>query len=350
MVLSMTSYPLSEGAIPKYTALSYTWGASGRNVEVSANGGRTTITESLSEALRHMRKTQQRRDDIDGFWWIDMLCINQQCIPERNHQVAMMREIFQGASLVVAWLGTSDRLEYDIHTNQSLQVSSQASDHTDAVDYIGLPGRSLDLRETRVILSRPYWGRVWVIQELCVAKDIIIMDDSLCISWSTFSSDLTEWKHPAGGVQASIFSDPVGRLSVSNFRLLIPYNLISLREKVCNNGRENSLGSLLTFASQSEATNSRDRVYSLLGLANDVSEESIPLDYSLSPCAVYCAAIRVIYKKIRSGGSDIRSRASTIASSCSHNPLTVEDERRSQCDGLGCGAWWCCLDLALLDS
>lgn len=342
MALSLTTYPLTDGAFPKYTALSYTWGTSGRNVEVSIDGARATITESLLEGLQHLRKTQQQRDDIGGFWWIDMLCINQQCIPERNHQVAMMRDIFQSASLVVAWLGMTSGFEYGPHDNPTLHVPSQDSDHPNAVDRGGLPIITLDRTSARDILSRPYWGRVWIIQELCVAKDIIVMSDSLCISWSTFGWILQ-------GTEA-IFSSALGTLSVPDFRLLIPYNLVDLRNTIRNGEGKRSLGSLLTFASQSEATNPRDRVYSLLGLANDVLGETVPLDYSLSPCAVYCAAIRVIYEKLRSSHSNNRSRATTIASSCSHKPLAADDEGRSECDGLDCGAWWSCLDLALLDS
>lgn len=77
IALSLTTHPLSEGAFPKYTALSYTWGDSGRNVEVFIDGARIMITESLSEALRHLRRTQQHRDDIGRLWWVDMLCIDQ---------------------------------------------------------------------------------------------------------------------------------------------------------------------------------------------------------------------------------------------------------------------------------
>lgn len=350
IALSLTTYPLSECAFPKYTALSYTWGTSGRNVEVSIDGSRAMITESLFEGLQHLRKTQQQRDDIGGFWWIDMLCINQDCIPERSHQVAMMRDIFQSASLVVAWLGTTNRLEYGTRANPNLQVPSRDSDRPYSLDHCFRRITNIGRHLARDILSRRYWGRVWIIQELCVARDVIIMSDSFCISWSNFRSYSKKSRQSAAADRFWDFNNPVDRLSVSDFRLLIPYNLVDLRDKIRNYGGQGNLASLLRFASQSEATNPRDRVYSLLGLANDASEEKIPLDYSLSPCAVYCAAIRLIHENIRSHRSGPISRSTTILSSRSHEPLVVEDERRSQCDGLSCGAWWCCLDLALLDS
>lgn len=348
IALSLTTYPLIEGSIPEYTALSYTWGSSDRNVEVFIDEATTMITESLSQALQHLRKTQQQRDDIDGFWWVDMLCINQQCIPERNHQVAIMRDIFQGASLVVAWLGIDNWIGSDTDTNLVGEVSSQAGHRADAVHREGRPKTTtLDWHRERDIVNRPYWARVWIIQELCVARDIIIMSNSICISWSTFRSVLKEREQSTPGIRAWIDTH---QLSVSIFRFTIPFHLVSLRDKVHNDGGKASLGSLLTFSSQSEATNPRDKVYSLLGLTNDVSEEKIPLDYSLSPCDVYCAAIRVVYEGLRSGSSYLMSEATAIMSRCFHNPFVVGDERRSQCDGFGCGAWFRCIDLALIDS
>lgn len=158
----------------------------------------------------------------------------------------MMRDIFQSASLVVAWLGTTSGFEYGPHDNSTLHVPLQASDRPNAVDRRGLLIITLDRTSARDILSRPYWGRVWIIQELCVAKDIIVMSDSLCISWSTFGWILQ-------GTEA-IFSSALGTLSVPDFRLLIPYNLVDLRNTIRNGEGKRSLGSLLTFASQSEAT------------------------------------------------------------------------------------------------
>lgn len=61
---------------------------------------------------------------------------------------------------------------------------------------------------------------------------------------------------------------------------------------------ERSQNSLLTFSMHSEATGPSDRAYALLRLANDASRGNIPLDYSLSPCAMYCATILVVYDSI----------------------------------------------------
>jgi Heterokaryon incompatibility protein (HET) len=38
-------------------------------------------------------------------FWIDALCINQEDVSERNHQVRMIGKIYSQAQGIVAWLG-----------------------------------------------------------------------------------------------------------------------------------------------------------------------------------------------------------------------------------------------------
>jgi hypothetical protein len=93
---------------------------------------------------------------------------------------------------------------------------------------------------------------------------------------------------------SSIFSNTIGHLSVLDFRLLIPFNLVDLREKSQSRGM--SLGSILTFTSQSASTDPRDKVFAILGLANHGAGNEIVPDYTLSSCSVCYSAIRAVYK------------------------------------------------------
>jgi hypothetical protein len=43
-------------------------------------------------------------------FWIDALCIDQDSITKRNHQVAQMGRIYASASEVIAWFGISESL------------------------------------------------------------------------------------------------------------------------------------------------------------------------------------------------------------------------------------------------
>lgn len=86
----------------KYTALSYAWTDPPGTTTIIVDSVETQITLNLEAALRHIR-----HPSCAATLWIDALCINQEDIAEKNHQVDMMREIYSGAELVIAWLGSN---------------------------------------------------------------------------------------------------------------------------------------------------------------------------------------------------------------------------------------------------
>lgn len=86
----------------KYTALSYTWGDPLSTTTILVNGATKRVTIDLEAALRHIRQLS-----CAMVLWIDAICINQEDLAEKNHQVEMMKEIYTGAELVIAWLGTT---------------------------------------------------------------------------------------------------------------------------------------------------------------------------------------------------------------------------------------------------
>jgi hypothetical protein len=81
-------------------ALSYRWGDAKLRRPISLNGRNFLVTENLEITLRHLRCVEGKRAV-----WIDALCINQDCIPERNEQVTKMPQIYQRAEKVVVWPG-----------------------------------------------------------------------------------------------------------------------------------------------------------------------------------------------------------------------------------------------------
>lgn len=86
-----------------YNALSYIWGPASDRVDIRCNGKIVSITQSLSEALLHLRS-----DTGEHTFWIDQLCINQEDAAERDQQVTLMGDIYSFARKVVVWLGPSN--------------------------------------------------------------------------------------------------------------------------------------------------------------------------------------------------------------------------------------------------
>ena len=92
-------YLSSSDKIP-YEALSYTWGSPERTFTIILNGKTLSITNNLYLALQYLRLT-----DEDRVIWVDAVCINQENIRERGHQVKQMCRIYSEVEEVIIWLG-----------------------------------------------------------------------------------------------------------------------------------------------------------------------------------------------------------------------------------------------------
>jgi hypothetical protein len=69
----------------KYEALSYEWGNPTPTIRLSINGASSYVQWNLWHALERLRLWDRTR-----VLWIDALCIDQNNISERNHQVTKM--------------------------------------------------------------------------------------------------------------------------------------------------------------------------------------------------------------------------------------------------------------------
>ncbi len=72
--------------LPRYEALSYTWDHSGSKKVIKVHDTTFAVSRNLFSALKRLRyKTQSR------MLWVDAICINQNDLDERSHQVERMR-------------------------------------------------------------------------------------------------------------------------------------------------------------------------------------------------------------------------------------------------------------------
>ncbi|KAF5537742.1 heterokaryon incompatibility het-6 [Fusarium mexicanum] len=99
-----------------YTCISYVWGDPKVTEEIIVDGVPRQVTVTLATALRHVKKhwvdIESKSDpelDTSKFrLWVDALCINQNDLTERLHQVSMMADIYSSAVMVLAWLSSKD--------------------------------------------------------------------------------------------------------------------------------------------------------------------------------------------------------------------------------------------------
>lgn len=122
--------------------------------------------------------------------------------------------------------------------------------------------------------NRPYWKRVWVVQEVLLAKDIIVICGNHICLWQSFLDTL----HRAHDIRR------MPSQSQQHMRQTPARRLLQHKAKWKTNDWRRSLHYLIETYSEMEATDARDKVYGLLGL---VDGESILADYSLTTEQVY---------------------------------------------------------------
>ncbi|KAI1088261.1 heterokaryon incompatibility protein-domain-containing protein [Rostrohypoxylon terebratum] len=136
--------PIALTSYPNYEAVSYTWAD-----EMGDN--------NCEAALRRFRKINQ-----DTFLWVDSVCINQNDLNERRQQVKLMPAIYSSAIRVLVYLGAGSQ-----NTSNAMFVLSLNGKL--AKQYL-LDRRYIEA--LRVLFHLPYFYRIWIIQELALAREV----------------------------------------------------------------------------------------------------------------------------------------------------------------------------------
>lgn len=278
---------------PNYEAISYAWGGPQGVHPVFINGLELPITENLCGALRHLRYTLQPRD-----FWVDAICISQRDLQERAQQVALMQRIFRQAHTVHAWLGHG--FESTEHVLRRLQQVAQATDSQDS----GIPRHAESLlhfddqfREGLEKLSRvDFWNRLWVTQEIVLAKAVSIRYGRVGVSLSSFNTYIPN--------PLNIQMDRGQYLTRTTDLLMTllsltsaPYNLSHLTMLQ----RQRILLAFFSRARMSIVTDPRDRVYGLLGICSEyVASGFIEPNYALDTASVYTLFARRVIRWTKS--------------------------------------------------
>lgn len=177
---------------PAYEAISYAWGDPTSTVAISCEGHELHVTKNLYEALRRIRNT-----DESIILWADAICIDQNNLKERGHQVKLMGDVFKGAACVLVWIGhdTHSDAENSIHVLKELQTQCKAKTVINEED---LPRfEHFDWKAWRRLLERPYFTRVWTIQEVGLARRARILYGDFDIDWRALM-DVLYWLQDRG--------------------------------------------------------------------------------------------------------------------------------------------------------
>ncbi|KAF2088450.1 HET-domain-containing protein [Saccharata proteae CBS 121410] len=250
-----------------FSALSYTWGSQVRDVAIHCDGAQLLITRNLAHALLRIRSEQTAR-----VLWVDAVCINQDCLQERAQQVGLMRRIYECATSVVIWLGEASedspsafRLIKQIH-EAAVNESGNGSPSDRPLDAEELRNRNLpnpqssDWKAIEKVWRRPWFRRIWIIQELVLANRAMLFCGSSFVTWEQLETAAWFIHRHSLPVNYTVF---VTELSI---------------HKIEYRTQRHPLLTLLVRTSASEATNPRDKVYGLLGICSETDAKEIVPD------------------------------------------------------------------------
>ncbi|KAI8949089.1 heterokaryon incompatibility protein-domain-containing protein [Xylaria longipes] len=155
-------YPLTgPGEGPHlYEALSYAWGSQYKPYSISINSSKFPVTANLYTALLRLRDRF-----IVRILWVDAICIDQHNEIEKAEQVQYMAEIFSKASRVVVWLGEAEN-----DGERALEEIRFAADEESTERLVDGSTKQAIL----ALLQRPWFERIWVLQETAAARNVII--------------------------------------------------------------------------------------------------------------------------------------------------------------------------------
>ncbi|KAL8795804.1 MAG: hypothetical protein Q9182_007478 [Xanthomendoza sp. 2 TL-2023] len=258
-------------------ALSYTWGSEGPTKPMQCGSQTMKITPNLHAALCEI----SLKAEVAGKWlWVDAVCIDQKNEGEKAVEVKRMNLIYTAAWRVLVWLGPAD------------DDSDLAMDNLRGLTNIMTPLPSdegdREAREKRLapadhpvwtaivkLYNRPWFRRLWIMQEVILAQGIFVLCGNRVLSWAA----IVDFANAISVVYAAVLLQHGQQVDGATNGFVSCSQVENLRKRVPN-GNVTFFTSLLETTRDREATDQRDRIYGLLGLITDDLRNLVKVDYT----------------------------------------------------------------------
>lgn len=306
--IEMEIFHVKRSSKPKYEALSYVWGPPERTdvalvrepvkpqsqvmeylglqkrKEDSESTAAIGLTRNLAVALRHLRHPGKPK-----VLWIDALCINQDDLPERGAEVLEMGSIFSNAKQVIVWLGSSSgdsqlainslgRLgEGIVYSAQQHHVSYKTDCWAESLvdNAIALKSNAPSWIAIRDLLSREWFTRLWVFQEIGLAKSATVFVGKDRLDWELFEAALY-WIWTILPHLNQLIRD----LAIEDFASSSISGFLNITAK--GDYKVRSIFGLLEMTMKLSCFDPRDRLFAIRGLLLAEDRDLIIPDYSKS--------------------------------------------------------------------
>jgi hypothetical protein len=268
---------------PVFECLSYTWGTSANTSDINVNDSTIAIRTNLHTFLHKLRKTNKTRT-----FWVDALCISQADLDEKAHQVAMIGRIFRQASRVLVWVGEAANSSGVLFRPAANRLQAFWQDLTSERQSSAMLRRRVPI--WNAFLSRPYWKRTWIIQEIILARTIVVHCGADHANWdSLIRPNWPDLSFDKISLHSSKLTKAVGSDAAKLFRSNVQ-TLEALAHSRLSYWRDHgsalpgtNIVFLATAFSSNECFDRRDKIYAMLSLETDEDfRNSIGVDYGIS--------------------------------------------------------------------
>lgn len=366
---------------PGFEALSYEWGTPLSNPSSSyaqehikptilLQDHLFPVQPNLLSALNHLRSEHRQQ-----IFWIDAICVNQSDTVEPSSQVALMGRIYTKAERVRIWLGPEaqhsgkafqllerisdisvekEDIEEDVAPSIAANSPRTALGHRQAslpaqkpsfpitisglsfkeprppahpvgsimASWLADPRELVSWRALCFLFHRSYWTSVWIVQEFVLAQTLTIHCGFDTIFWPVFSQAYAEIARFETARYPEIhYSAPAIILDTQSS---MGAKITMMRGPI---PKARTLLDLLKVCQNSGCCDRRDRVYALLGLASDVPDGAIVVDYK-RPALKVREDVLQLYLNMDAGRDIINSLLLSMLENSSTS-TTQEDLKQS---------------------
>lgn len=254
-----------------------------------------SVTRNLATALRYLRYSDRQR-----VLWVDAICVDQGNLEERSQQVARMADIYALANRVLVWLGPESydsalalkslrdvgsevTVDWDLRTCRTTS-GGKGPESESTNDLLTSQFDKSTWISIFSLLIRPWFGRLWIWQEVRLAKNgVQVFCGSGELPWEFFCNAifyLDRMRKPV------IPQDPLGLWKCMGRA----YELSGLK-------RLSNLFVALKTTRHSECSDNKDKIYAILNLVDKRKTIGLEPDYSRSTFEVYQDVISYSLKK-----------------------------------------------------
>jgi len=262
------------------------WGPKDLSTEgqLFIDGHVLSLRANIHSALLAIRE-HRRHDRIKTRYpfWIDLICIQQDCTEEKNHQVQQMGDIYAEAKCVIIWLGEQTRLQLARH--QIRQISLPKPTTIPVCDYTALFWALLN----------QHWTRTWILQEICLAKQVAIVTRTHIFRGSQLQQLMTQkvYVHAYYRDAWIVLDETAEHPHTTAVAVIERFEKVWMVRQSRRDVRWKPISLCSTIhqlALYSDCFEHRDKVFALLPMAS--TNINIKVDYNIDEVALFWEALK----------------------------------------------------------